>query len=81
MIVRRFQSLEIGRFEDAATEAARLELEIGGITRLGKRFGETHLAAGQTPTIFDRQQDVRRPAAIGDKDSTAPPSWRGWYPD
>jgi hypothetical protein len=66
------RSLEIGSFEYSRTKAGRVEREIRRIARLGKRFGETYVTAGQASIVFDRHQDVRWPTAIRDEDRPAP---------
>src|SRR5260370_37933562 len=61
-----------GGLKDAATQAGRFERKIRSMAGLGRRSGETYVTAGQAPIIFDRQQHMRWPAAIGNEDRSAP---------
>src|SRR6185437_14430274 len=71
MRVLPYESDEIDRLDEPSSQARWLEVEVA-IARLSERFGETHGAAGQAPILFDRQQDMRWPAAICDKDRPPP---------
>ena len=47
----------------------RLEFDIFD-ARHSQQLGDAGACASQTPVVLDRQQNMRRPAAVGDEDRT-----------